>query len=213
MYNTVLFDLDGTITDSSCGILNSVEYALRKYGVSPPERENLYFFIGPPLDASFAKLLGITLSDANVLVEYYREYYRETGIFENHLYEGVEQLLRDIKNSGRKIVLATSKPEEFALKILSHFKIDKYFDIIAGATFDGTRSEKAEVIAYAMGKAGITDITTCVMVGDRKYDCIGAAHLGIDSIGVLYGFGSLAELTAAGAKYIAGTPKDIFKFL
>lgn len=213
MYNTVFFDLDGTITDSSAGILNSVEYALKKYGAALPAREKLYFFIGPPLDASFAELLGITLTEAATLVKYYREYYRETGIFENLLYSGIEKLLSDIKKTGRKIVLATSKPEEFAVKILKHFKIDKYFDVIAGATFDGTRSEKDDVLAYAIEKAGVTDITSCVMVGDRKYDCIGAAHFRMDSIGVLYGFGNRDELTAAGARYIAETPDDIFNCL
>lgn len=213
MYNTVLFDLDGTIINSEKGILNSVEYALNKYGATMPDRSTLNFFLGPPLEDSFMKLLNTTPEQAQILVKYYREYYPEKGIFEVELYDGIAQLLKKIKATGRKIVLATSKPEEFAARILKHLEIDGFFDVISGATFDNTRSDKPSVIAYALKCCGITDCSTAVMVGDRKYDCIGAENFGMDSIGVLYGFGDREELEGAGAKYIAETPKDIFKYL
>ncbi len=213
MYNTVLFDLDGTIINSENGILNSVEYALNKYGAQMPKRSTLNFFLGPPLDDSFSKLLKISKQEAEILVKYYREYYKAKGIFEIELYSGVKELLIRIKESGRRAVIATSKPEEFAAKILRHLGIEKYFDIIAGATFDNTRSEKTDVIKYALDRIGTTDKNSIVMVGDRKFDCEGAAAMGVDSIGVLYGFGDRKELEAAGATYIAKTVHDIYKFL
>lgn len=213
MYNTVFFDLDGTVINSELGVLNSVEYALKKYGAEIPPQEKLNFFLGPPLEDSFAKLLNISRQEAQTLVKYYREYYPQKGIFEIELYEGIVPILKKIKQSGRKTVIATSKPEEFAVRILKHLGIAELFDVIAGATFDNSRSEKPDVLAYAIKMAGVTDINTAVMVGDRKYDCIGAQHFGMDSIGVLYGFGDLEELNNAGATYIAETVEDIYKFL
>ena len=213
MYNTVFFDLDGTVINSELGVLNSVEYALKKYGAEIPPQEKLNFFLGPPLEDSFAKLLNISRQEAQTLVKYYREYYPQKGIFEIELYEGIVPILKKIKQSGRKTVIATSKPEEFAVRILKHLGIAELFDVIAGATFDNSRSEKPDVLAYAIKMAGVTDIKTAVMVGDRKYDCIGAQHFGMDSIGVLYGFGDLEELNNAGATYIAKTVEDIYKFL
>lgn len=213
MYNTVFFDLDGTVINSELGVLNSVEYALRKYGAPIPQRAKLNFFLGPPLEDSFAKLLKVSKEEAQIPVKYYREHYTDKGIFEIELYEGIVPLLKKIKQSGRKTVIATSKPEEFAVRILEHLGIVKYFDIIAGATFDNSRSEKPDVINYALKQADIIDNRTVVMVGDRKYDCIGAKKFGIDSIGVLYGFGDIEELTAAGATYIAETVEEIYNFL
>lgn len=213
MYSTVFFDLDGTIINSELGVLNSVEYALKKYGAEAPPREELNFFLGPPLESSFVKLLNISKNDAQTLVKYYREYYRTKGIFEIEIYDGIVPLLEKIKASGRKTVIATSKPEEFAVQILEHLGIAELFDVIAGATFDNSRSEKPDVICYALKRAGVTDIKTVVMVGDRKYDCTGADSFGMDSIGVLYGFGDFEELKNAGATYIAETVEDIYKFL
>lgn len=213
MYNTVFFDFDGTIINSERGVLNSVEYALKKYGAEIPPRDKLKSFLGPPLENEFAALLGISRKEAATLVKYYREYYPKKGIFEIELYEGIVPLLEKIKKSGRKTVIATSKPEEFAIKILRHLKIDNLFDVIAGATFDNSRSEKPDVIKYALKQAGVTDIKTVVMVGDRKYDCIGAKEFQMDSIGVLYGFGSEEELQFAGATYLAKTPEEIYKYL
>ncbi len=213
MYSTVFFDLDGTVINSERGILNSVEYALKKYGAEIPPRTELNFFLGPPLENSFAKLLDISRQEAQTLVKYYREYYPKKGIVEVEMYSGIVSLLEKIKKSGRKTVIATSKPEEFAVRILKHLGIAELFDVIAGATFDNSRSEKPDVLAYAIEKAGVTEIKTAVMVGDRKYDCTGAKHFGMDSIGVLYGFGDFEELMGAGATYIAETVEDIYKFL
>ncbi len=213
MYSTVFFDLDGTVINSELGVLNSVEYALKKYGSEIPPRDELKSFLGPPLENEFAKLLNISREAAQTLVKYYREYYPQKGIFEIEMYSGIVPLLEKIKNSGRKTVIATSKPEEFAVRILEHLGIRHLFDVIAGATFDNSRSEKPAVLDYAIKMAGVTDIKTAVMVGDRKYDCTGAAHFGMDSIGVLYGFGDIEELNNAGATYIAKTVEDIYKFL
>ena len=214
MYDIVFFDLDGTIINSECGVLNAVEYALKKHGANVPQRAQLKSFIGPPLENEFAVLLGITRKEAaETLVKYYREYYSQKGIFEIELYPFVVELLEKIKKSGRKTVIATSKPEEFALKILKHLNIDKYFDVIAGATFDNSRSEKPDVIRYALEKVGNKGNQNIVMVGDRKYDCQGAKEFQMDSIGVLYGFGDYDELKTAGATYIAKTVEEIYKYL
>lgn len=142
MYNTVLFDLDGTLTNPGTGITNSVAYALKKWGIVVADKTTLYKFIGPPLKDSFMKYYGFSESDAELTVEYYREYFKDTVIFENEVFDRAEKLLKDIKNSGRKILLATSKPEEFARRILKHFGLTEYFDFIAGATMDSSRSKK-----------------------------------------------------------------------
>ncbi len=209
MYKYILFDLDGTLTDPGMGITNSVTYALRKMGVEPPEREKLYPFIGPPLTESFMKYYGFSSEKAEKAVECYREYFREKGIFENEVYEGVTELLAALKAEGKVIILATSKPEEFAVKILEHFDLIGYFDHICGATMDGKISKKGDVIAYALKKAEITDKTAALMVGDRAQDIIGAKANGLDSMGVLFGYGDREELETAGAEYIAEAVGDV----
>lgn len=213
MYSTILFDLDGTLTDPGCGITNSVAYALKKWNIEVADKTELYKFIGPPLQESFEKYYHFSEEQAKQAVEYYREYFRDKGIFENEIYEGIEKLLCEIKNSGRKIILATSKPQEFAVKILEHFEIDKYFDFAAGATLDGTRSQKADVISYALEQCKIRDYKEVIMIGDRKHDIIGAKQVGIDAVGVLYGYGDYNELHNAGALYIVEKPEDIFQLL
>lgn len=213
MYNTVLFDLDGTLTDPGIGITNSVAYALKKRNIHVTDRTELYKFIGPPLKDSFMKYYGFSESDAELTVEYYREYFREKGIFENEVYEGIERLLTAIKEAGLKIALATSKPEEFAVRILEHFGLTEYFDFIAGATMDSSRSEKGKVIKYALEKLDIKNPTSAIMVGDREQDIIGAKENGLDSIGVLFGYGSREELTKAGATYIAENVEALLKLL
>lgn len=213
MYKTVLFDLDGTLTDPGIGITNSVMYALEKFGIKVEDRTSLYKFIGPPLKESYAKYFHFAGEDINRAVRYYREYYSEKGIFENVLYDGIADVLDRIKSSGRKIILATSKPDEFAVKILKHFRIDQYFDFVAAATMDETRTAKADVIAYAIESCNITDLQSTVMVGDRENDILGAKAFGIDSIGVLYGYGSREELQSAGAAYLAESVEDITNYL
>ena len=212
MYNTVLFDLDGTLTNPGQGITNSVAYALKKFGIEVEDRQELYKFIGPPLYESFMKYYGFSQEKAETAVSFFREYFRDTGIFENEVYGGVTDLLDEIKNSGRKIILATSKPEEFAKRVLSHFGLDKYFDFVAGATMDSSRVEKSDVIAYAIKESGCTG-ENAVMIGDRLHDILGAKENGLDSIGVLFGYGSREELEEAGADYIAETVEEIIKFI
>lgn len=212
-YDVILFDLDGTLTDPGLGITNSVMHALKKYGIEVEDRASLYKFIGPPLIDSFEQYFGFSHEEAVKSVDYYREYYRDKGIYENTVYDGIEDLLASLYEKGKKIILATSKPEPFAKEILRHFGLDKYFLFAAGSTMGETRTNKAEVIEYALSECGITDKTAVVMVGDREHDIIGANKNGIDSIGVLFGYGSREELETAGATYIAETVEDIEKFI
>ena len=213
MYNWILFDLDGTLTDPGEGITNSVAYALKKYGIEVSDKSELYKFIGPPLRDSFMKYYGFSEDDALKAIEYYREYFRDTGIFENKVYEGVEDMLKSLCDIGRKIVLATSKPEEFAVRILEHFELSKYFAVVAGASMDSSRSKKGDVIAYALSMCGDIDKSTAIMIGDREHDIIGAKENGLKSIGVLYGYGSEDELKNCGADYIVATTKDILSLI
>lgn len=213
MYNIVLFDLDGTLTDPGLGITNSVAYALKKWNIEVADRTTLYKFIGPPLSDSFKRYYGFSEEDSLKAIEYYREYFRDKGIFENEVYEGVVDLLETLRAQGKKVVLATSKPEGFAKTILEHFQLAKYFDFVAGASMDESRNKKGAVIAYALESCGITDKSAVVMVGDREHDVLGAKENDLDSIGVLFGYGSREELEAAGATYIAETVSDILKFV
>ena len=212
MYKTVLFDLDGTLTDPGLGITNSVAYALKKYGIEVEDRKSLYPFIGPPLKDSFMKYYGFTEDKAMEAIWCYREYFADKGLFENEVYEGVRELLEKIRLSGRKTVVATSKPEEFAVRILEHFDLLKYFDVVAGASMDEKRNKKGDVIRYAMEKGGFS-ADGAVMIGDREHDIFGAKENGIDSVGVLYGYGDKEELQSAGATYIAENVSDIFEIL
>ena len=213
MYKYIFFDLDGTLTDPGEGITNSVAYALDKFGIDVPPREELYKFIGPPLKDSFAEYYGMSADECNQALKYYREYYADRGIFENSVYGGIEELLSEIKNRGRKIILATSKPDVFAGKILEHFGLVEYFDFVAGADMAETRVKKDEVIAYALEKCDLRDKTDeILMVGDRKHDVLGAAAFGIDALGVTYGYGSERELIEAGASYLASAPDEILNF-
>ena len=209
MYQIILFDLDGTLTDPGLGITNSVMHALKKWGIEVKERESLYRFIGPPLQDSFMQYYGFSAEDAEKSVTYYREYFREKGLYENEVYPGVEKLLIDLKAAGKTLAVATSKPEEFAIRILKHFQLDGYFDVIAGATMDSSRSKKADVIAYCLDRLGANDLSQVVMVGDREHDIIGAKKVGIDSIGVLVGYGSREELECAGATYVVKTMPNV----
>lgn len=212
-YDIFFFDLDGTITDSSLGITNSVMYALKKYGILENDRSKLYKFIGPPLDISFRDYYGFSEKKAWEAVGYYREYYKDRGIFENRVYDGFEEMLTQLKAAGKRMVVATSKPEVFARRIIEYFRMDKYFDYVAGMELDGGRGTKAEVIRYALEMCGIEDKRKVLMVGDRMHDVTGAKTAGIDCLGVLYGFGTREELEDAGADAIAETPEDILKYI
>ena len=209
MYHTILFDLDGTLTDSGPGITNSVAYALKKWDIIENDINILKKFVGPPLDASFAKYYGFSKEKCVQAIQYYREYYLTKGIYENQVYDGMEELLKWLRDTGRRAIVATSKPEPSAIHVLEYFHMDSYFDIIAGATMDGSRVEKSDVIRYALDRAGIRDLSGVVMVGDRENDIQGAKANGLDSIGVLYGYGSREELEEAGAMQIAETVEDL----
>lgn len=212
MYQTILFDLDGTLTDPGEGITNSVAYALRKFGIEVSDRRELYCFIGPPLTEAFSEYYGFSPEDAKRAVVAYREYFSEHGIFENHVYEGIEALLEKLRAQGMRLVLATSKPEEFANRILVHFGLDVSFDLVVGATMDGRIGKKGDVIREAMRRGNI-DPTSAVMIGDRHHDIDGASENGLPSIGVLYGYGSRAELEQAGATQIAESVEHLGRIL
>lgn len=212
-YNYILFDLDGTLTDSGEGITNSVMYALRKYGIEVADRRELYKFIGPPLVGSFVQYYGFSAEEAAKAVEYYREYYKSCGIFENRVYDGIEELLAKLKGYGKILIVATAKPEPFAMRVLEHFDLAKYFVFIAGSNLNETRTKKDEVIRYALESCNITGLSEVVMVGDREHDILAAKTVGIDSIGVLFGYGSKDELERAGANFIAKSAEEIGKLI
>ncbi|MEG1541521.1 MAG: HAD family hydrolase, partial [Oscillospiraceae bacterium] len=201
-YDYIFFDLDGTLSNSAPGIINSVLYALEKMNLPVGDRAQLKKFVGPPLSESFSRYYGLTPEEAGLAVKHFREYYQAHGIIENEMYPGIDTLLEKLKAGGKRLVVATSKPEPFAKKILARYGIDGYFDFIAGSTLDETRVRKAEVITYALNACEISDKSRVVMVGDREHDIIGALANGLDTIGVLYGYGDRAELEAAGATYI-----------
>ena len=212
-YDIILFDLDGTITDPKEGITNSVAYSLKSYGISVEDKNDLCCFIGPPLYASFMNYYNFSEEKATEAVERYREYYAQKGIFECDLYPHIETLLKKLCDNGKKVVLATSKPEFFAKKILEYFDIDKYFYHVAGATMDGERIEKADVIKYAFDNMKITDTFSAIMIGDRKFDVEGARELDVDSIGVTYGYGSLNEIEISKPNFICEDVEAIEKIL
>ena len=209
MYDVILFDLDGTLTDPGEGITNSVAHALKKLGIPVPERRALYKFIGPPLYASFMDFYGLDRQKALEAVEFYREYYRDRGIWENEVYAGIPELLAKLKGADKRLLVATSKPENFALQILEHFHLRQYFDRVAGSTLDSSRVEKADVITYALEQEGIAPGPSVVMVGDREHDVLGARKAGLDCIGVLFGYGDAPELQKAGAARIAATVEEL----
>ena len=212
-YKYLFFDLDGTLTDSAEGITNSVEHALNKFGITVDDKSKLGRFLGPPLVPAFMEFYGFSEEDAKQAVVYYRERFSTIGLFENRVYDGIPELLTSLKSKGYKLIIATSKPEQFSVRITDHFDLTKYFDCIAGATFDGKIGTKQEVIEYAISKVGISNVSEILMIGDRHHDVEGSRALGIDCIGVLYGYGDRAELEGAGATYIAESVSDIEKII
>ena len=208
-YTFILFDLDGTLTDPKEGITKSVAYALESFGIHVENRECLCKFIGPPLKDSFVNFYGFEEAQAEAAVEKYREYFRPFGLFENRVYDGVEKLLRALTEDGKTLILATSKPTVFAEQILEHFHLRAFFSHVIGSELDGTRVKKGDVIAYALEQAGISDKSRAVMVGDREHDIIGAKENGLDSIGVLYGYGTLEEFQKCGADAVAESVEEL----
>lgn len=207
----VLFDLDGTVTEPFEGITNCVAYALKHFGIEVEDKATLRPFIGPPLMESFQEFYGFSKEQAEEATRKYRELYNIEGIYQNELYEGMKELLAFLKEQGKTVILATSKPDVFANRILSYFEIDQYFDFVAGSDINGGRDTKIAVMEYAMEQCGITDVSQAVMIGDRKFDILGAGNFGMDSIGVLYGHGSREELEQAGATKIVESVSDLKK--
>ena len=212
-YQYILFDLDGTLTDSGMGIVNSVAYSLQKKGIDVEDKEELLKFVGPPLIESYRRYYGYSMEEAVEMVDIYREYYGTKGLYENSVYEGMEEVLKVLKERGKVLVVATSKPEEYARQIVEHYGLSKYFIYVAGSNMDETRTKKAEVIAYALESCNIQNMNEVVMIGDRKHDVLGAKAMGVDSIGVLYGYGSREELEAAGADRIVESAEDLIRIL
>lgn len=225
MYKYCLFDLDGTLTDPKEGICKSAQYGLHKMGIEEADIDKLEPFIGPPLIDSYMEFYNMSKEDAAKAVEYYRERFSVVGLYENQIYPGIEDMLKNLKAHNVKIAIASSKPTVFVEKILEHFSIKKYFDAIVGSELDGTRVQKSEVINEALAQllgmkntGKMLDIDdeirkSIVMIGDRKFDIEGAKSFSVDSIGVSYGYAAKGELKKAGATYIATTVNDVEKYI
>ena len=197
-----LFDLDGTLTDPKVGITRSVQYALSSAGVSVADLDTLTPYIGPPLQDSFVALAGLSEADAMKAVAKYREYFTEEGIFENVVYPGIRECLEALRSTGWRLGVATSKPTVFAERILDHFSLRSHFEVVVGAELDGTRRYKDEVIRHALRRLEVAAHESCIMVGDREHDIIGAKVVGIRAVGVTWGFGTAEELSGAGAEVL-----------
>jgi phosphoglycolate phosphatase len=206
--DAIFFDLDGTLTDPKPGITRSIQYALDRLGQPTiPTEDELTWCIGPPLRASFVKMLGNEAA-ADLAVAHYRERFSDIGLYENRVYAGVEDVLTTLGQSGRRLFVATSKPHVYATRIIEHFDLRRHFEHVFGSELDGTRADKSDLLAYAL-KTTAVDSSQAIMIGDRSHDMIGARNNGIKGIGVLYGYGSEQELTAAGAYHFCATPKAI----
>ena len=212
-YENIFFDLDGTLTDSAPGILNSFSHALTAMGLPVPDREELLKVIGPPLAYSFERFFHLEEEDVQRAIDHYRSYYADKGVFENKLYEGIPQLLSSLAQAGRRLCLASTKAEYYVKLIAEHFGIDKYFTFICGSDAAAGRDTKAQVIGRILEGLSIASKDTCLMVGDRAFDVEGAQERGIDCLGVLYGYGDLEELTKAGATYTASSVQELGEML
>ena len=210
MAKAILFDLDGTLTDSGEGIMNCAELALRHFGLPVPDRQTLREFVGPPLDATFIRF-GVPEDKTDEAIAVYRSRYVTIGLFENFPYPGIEDALLALQSQGHRLFVATSKPEGLSIQILEHFGLAQYFEKICGATVDGTRSSKVDVIDYLLKQSG--HLSKTVMVGDTIYDVIGAAKHGIETIGVSWGYGNVLDIEKAGAKAIAYTMDELVSLL
>lgn len=212
-YRLILFDLDGTLTDPKPGITRAVRYALERLGVSVDDPDTLTPFIGPPLHHSFARFYGFDDERTYEAIRLYREYFEETGLYENAVYPGIPSLLERLRAAERRLLVATSKPTTYAQRIVDHFDLGAYFAGVVGSEMDLTRSDKAEVVAAALDTFPEVAREGAVMIGDREHDILGARANHLDAIGVTYGYGSRAELAAAGATAIADTVADLADLL
>lgn len=210
MSKCILFDLDGTLTDSGEGIINCAQMTLERFGLPVPTREEMRVFVGPPLGESFLKH-GIPADKIDEAIAIFRSRYIPIGKFENHPYPGIRELLEKLKTQGHKLYVATSKPEETANEVLDHFQLSQYFDMICGATFDHSRTSKSDVIAFLLAQNKSS--AEMVMVGDTAFDVIGASAHKIPTIGVAWGYGEIDDMRNAGAIAIAQTPDELFDLL
>lgn len=216
MKQYLLFDLDGTLTDPKVGICTCVQYSLESFGIEEPDLDKLEPFIGPPLKGSFMKFYNFSEEQAEAAVEKYRERFRDTGIFENKLYDGIVPMLIALKSKGMHLAVASSKPRVFVERILEHFNIARYFQAIVGSELDGSRVNKDEVVEEALRQLfddKPVDRSQVYMIGDRSFDVEGARKAGVENVGVTYGYGSLEELRAAKADYIVHSVEELQGFL
>lgn len=211
-YTHLFLDLDGTLSDSAPGIVRSAQYALEAFGIHVDNLDDLLCFVGPPLEESFQEFYHLTPSQADEAVKVYRRRYEKIGVYENALYPGIPQFLDKARQAGKVLMVATSKPQRMADLVLSHFGIAARFAFVGGRE-DSSRRTKEEVIRYVMKENGLTRTEDIVMIGDRKHDVLGAKAVGLDSVGVLYGYGSRDEFQAAGATYIVDTLKELEELL
>lgn len=210
MKKTILFDLDGTLTDSGEGIINCAIMALEHFGLPVPSREEMRVFVGPPLHESFLNH-GVPADRTDEAIQVYRSRYIPIGAYENTPYPGIREMLEELKAEGHTLYVATSKPEAMSIKILEHFDLARYFDMICGATMDTSRSTKEDVIAYLLAQNGKAD--NMIMVGDTKFDVIGAKAHGIQTIGVSWGYGEISDMEHAGAAAIAYSVEELLALL
>ena len=217
MFQYVLFDLDGTLTDPREGITKSVQFALAQQGISEPDLKKLEPFIGPPLKDSFMEFYGMTEEQAAQGVADYRKRFAPIGKFENEVYPGIPEMLGSLKRAGIRLAVASSKPETFVWDILKYFKLDGYFDVVTGSELDGTRSRKEEVVEEALHRLELdgqpVSRENCAMVGDRRFDIEGGRQFRLTTVGVTYGYAAKGELEAAGADYIVKNPVQLTKLL
>ena len=206
----ILFDLDGTLTDSGEGIINCAQMTLERFGLSVPSREEMRVFVGPPLGETFVKF-GIPAERTQEAIDIFRSRYVPIGKYENYPYPGIRALLEALKAQGHHLYVATSKPEVTAIEVLEHFELAEYFDLICGASLDSSRTSKSEVIAFLLEQNGRID--NAVMVGDTEFDVLGAAAHGISTIGVAWGYGSVEAMKKAGAAAIADTPEMLLELI
>lgn len=212
-YDIILFDLDGTISDSKEGITKCVQYALEKFGIIEDDLDKLEHFIGPPLKAELIKSYGFSEEDADKAVSIYRERYEPIGIYETKMYPGIEKLISSLKEKGKLIGLATSKPQEMAEEVLRYFDIAEYFDYVMGAEKKGPRQSKTDVLLELFNQMDLKEKSAAVLIGDTIFDVCGAKNAGIDSIGVSYGYGNVNDMIAEGAICVADSAEELLKLL
>jgi phosphoglycolate phosphatase len=213
MYKAILFDLDGTLTESGEGIIRCVQYALEKIGHPEPDAQKLRVFVGPPLMEQFMKYAEVDEETARQAVVFYRERYSTIGIFENRVYKGVREMLEGLQRKGYQLAVASSKPEYYVRQILEHFELLDYFREVVGSEMDGTRTSKTDVIEEALRRMKFSDHREqVVMVGDKEHDVLGARQSGLECIAVSYGYGTMEELTQADPLKIVNTPLEVLDF-